>query len=245
MNKTSSISGSFTENAIDPRWKTLFYIAAFAAVYMIILIPIQGIVFIFSPPPSTVLGFFKLFQESILLGLINLDLLLTIDYVLVVFIYFVLFIVLSRKEKSLSLIATILGCLSITLYIVSREATFSMIALSNEYFSATTEMEQAATLAAGKTLLAVYNGSSFDISYVLGGFTMVLFSIVMLKDELFEKSIPSTGLIMGVLMFVPPTSGEIGVWISMVSLVPSLIWMILMSRWLFRTARRLTQLQLN
>jgi hypothetical protein len=53
--KTASISGSLMENPIDPRWRTLFYIAAFAAVYMIILIPIQGIVFIVSPPPSTVL----------------------------------------------------------------------------------------------------------------------------------------------------------------------------------------------
>jgi len=230
-----------TENPIDPRWKTLFYIAALAAVYMIILIPIQGIVFIVSPPPSTVLGFFELFQESTLMGLINLDLLLTIDYVLVLFIYFVLFIVLSRREKSLSLIATILGCLSITLYIVSREATFSMIALSNEYFGASTEMERAATLAAGKTLLAVYNGSAFSTSYVLGGFAMLLFSIAMLRDELFENSIPITGLVTSVLMFVPPTVGEVGVWISMVSLVPSLIWMILMSRWLFRTAKSLTQ----
>ncbi len=239
--KTASISSSLTENPIDPRWKTLFYIAALAAVYMIILIPIQGIVFIVSPPPGTVLGFFELFQENVLIGLINLDLLLTIDYVLVLFIYFAMFIVLGRKEKSLSLIATILGCLSITLYIVSREATFSMIALSDEYFSATTEMEQAATLAAGKTLLAVYNGSSFSISYVLGGFTMLLFSIAMLKDELFENSISITGLITSVLMFVPPTVGEIGIWISMVSLIPSLIWMILMSRWLFRTAKSLTQ----
>ena len=239
--KTASISNSLTEDPIDPRWKTLFYIAALAAVYMIILIPIQGIVYIVSPPPGTVLGFFELFQKSTLMGLINLDLLLTIDYVLVLFIYFVIFIVLSRREKSLSLIATILGCLSITLYIVSREATFSMIALSNEYFGATTEMEQAAALAAGKTLLAMYNGSSFSISYVLGGITMLLFSIAMLKDEVFEISIPITGLIMGVLMFVPPTAGEIGVWISMVSLVPTLIWMILMSRWLFRTARSLTQ----
>lgn len=239
--KTASISSSLTENPIDPRWKTLFYIAALAAVYMIILIPIQGIVFIVSPPPGTVLGFFELFQENVLIGLINLDLLLTIDYVLVLFIYFAMFIVLGRKEKSLSLIATILGCLSITLYIVSREATFGMIALSDEYFSATTEMEQAATLAAGKTLLAVYNGSSFSISYVLGGFTMLLFSIAMLKDELFENSISITGLITSVLMFVPPTVGEIGIWISMVSLIPSLIWMILMSRWLFRTAKSLTQ----
>jgi hypothetical protein len=239
--KTASNSSSLTENPIDPRWKTLFYMAAFAAIYMIILIPIQGIFYIVSPPPSTVLGFFELFQESTLMGLINLDLLLTIDYVLVLFIYFVIFIVLSRREKTLSLVATILGCLSITLYIVSREATFSMIALSNEYFGATTEMEQVAILAAGKMLLAMYNGSSFSISYVLGGFTMLLFSIAMLKDEVFENSIPITGLIMGVLMLVPPTVGELGIWISMVSLIPSLIWMILMSRWLFRTARILTQ----
>jgi hypothetical protein len=240
VKEATSISDSLIENPIDPRWKTLFYIATFAAVYMVILIPIQGIIFIISPPPTTVVGFFELFQESILLGLINLDLLLTIDYVLVLFIYFSIFIVLSRKEKSLSLVAIILGCLSIMLYIFSREATFSMIALSKEYFGATNELEQAATLAAGKMLLTVYNGSSFGISYVLGGFTMLIFSIVMLRDELFGKSIPIIGLIMGILMFVPPTVGGIGIWISMVSLVPTFVWMILMSRWLFRTAKTLT-----
>jgi hypothetical protein len=87
VRKTASISGSLTENPIDPRWKMLFSIAAFAAIYMVILIPIQGAVFILSPPPSTVLGFFELFQKNVLIGLINLDLLLTIDYVLVLFIY--------------------------------------------------------------------------------------------------------------------------------------------------------------
>ncbi len=239
MKTTISIFDAPPVHPIDSRWRTLVYTAAFAAVYMIILIPIQGIIFMVSPPPNSVLGFFELFQDSILMGLIHLDLLLTIDYVLVLFIYFVLFLVLSRREKSLSLIATILGCLSITLYMVSREATFSMIALSREYFSATTAVEQTIALAAGKTLLALYNGSSFTISYVLGGFTMVLFSMAMLGDELFENRIPTTGLIMGVLMFVPPTVGEMGVWIALVALIPTLLWMVLMSRWLFRMARTL------
>ena len=56
---------------------------------------------------------------------------------------------------------------------------------------------------------------------------------------MFGISIPITGLIMSVLMFVPPTAAKIDIWISMVSLVPTLIWMILMSRWLFGMARKM------
>lgn len=226
---------------IDSRWKLLFYIAGYAAIYMIVLIPVQSFLFILSPPPDTVLGFYELFQHNIFIGFVHLDLLLTIDYVLILFIYFALFIVLIRREKTLSLIAIVLGCLSITLYIVSREATFSMLTLSNEYFSAETEVERSAILAAGKTLLTMYNGSSFDISYILGGITMMFFSIAMLKDNAFERRIPVTGLIMSIMMLVPPTVGELGIWISMISLIPTIIWLVFISIWLFRTAKSLAK----
>lgn len=224
---------------IDSRWSLLLYIAGFAAIYIIIVIPVQGMFFILSPPPETVLGFFEQFQQNIFIGFIHLDLLLTLDYILILFIYFALFIVLNRREKSLSLIAIILGCLSIILYVVSREATFSMLNLSNAYFNAQTEVERSAILAAGKTLLTMYNGSSFDISYVLGGFTMLFFSVTMLKDEAFERRIPITGLIMSIMMLVPPTVGELGIWISMISLIPAMVWMVFISIWLFRTAKML------
>jgi hypothetical protein len=223
----------------DPRWKSLFYIAGYAAIYMIVVIPIQGFFFILSPPPDTVLGFYELFQHHIFTGFVHLDLLLTIDYVLVLFIYFALFIVLSRREKTLSLIAIVLGCLGITLYIVSREGTFSMLALSNEYFNAGTEVERTAILSAGKTLLTIFNGSSFELSYVLGGMTMMFFSIAMLKDEAFKKRIPITGLIMSIMMLVPPTVGEFGIWISMISLIPTILWLVFISVWFFRTAKSL------
>lgn len=226
---------------IDPRWKLLFYFAGFAAVYMIVVIPVQGLFFILSPPPETVFGFFELFQQNIFIGLVHLDLLLTFDYILILFIYFALFIVLSRREKSLSLLAIVLGCLSITLYIVSREATFSMLSLSNAYFIAGSDVERSAILAAGKTMLTMFNGSSFSISYVLGGITMMFFSLAMLKDEVFERRIPVTGLIMSIIMLVPPTVGAVGIWISMISLIPTILWMVFISIWLFRTAKSLVK----
>ena len=41
----------------------------------------QILVFLISPPPETVTGWFDLFQSSMLIGLLNLDLLLMVDQV--------------------------------------------------------------------------------------------------------------------------------------------------------------------
>ncbi|VFJ14817.1 hypothetical protein [Candidatus Nitrosocosmicus franklandus] len=69
---------------IDSTWKDLYRIAAFAAATIVILIPVQILIFVISPPPRTAADFFLLFQNNALLGLSSLDLLFLVDYVLLI-----------------------------------------------------------------------------------------------------------------------------------------------------------------
>ncbi len=225
------------EGVLDPRWKGLYKTAAISALIVVIMIPLQSVVYFVSPPPDTVLGWFALFQKSKFLGLLGLDLLLTLDNLLMIPLYLALYVSLRKKNESLMLTATVVGLISLTLYFVSREATFSMMALSGQYAAAATEAEKAALVAAGQTMLAIYDGSSFDVSYVLGGLFVFLASLAMLRSKAFGKAPAVIGIVMGVLMLAPPTLGTVGIVVSFLSLIPSFVWLIMMSRRFFRFSR--------
>jgi Domain of unknown function (DUF4386) len=209
-------------------WCGLFRIGGYAAVFMFLLIPIQIIIFIASPPPQTVLDYFALFQHNRLLGLLDLDLLLIVDNLLSIPLYLALYIALRRKNESWMLIATSLGILSIILYLVSREATFSMLALSNQYAVATTEAQRQILQAAGQVLLISYNGTVFNISYILGAA-----ALIMLQNDLFSKATAYLGLAANIIAFglyIP----SIGVYISIFSVLFLWIWDLLVALRLLR-----------
>ena len=55
-------------------FRPLFALARILALVMLLLIPLQIVVFVIAPPPDTVTGFFDLFQRQPFLGLLSLDL---------------------------------------------------------------------------------------------------------------------------------------------------------------------------
>ncbi|MDR3562819.1 MAG: DUF4386 family protein [Negativicutes bacterium] len=216
-------------------WSGLFRIGGYAALFMFLLIPIQIIIFIASPPPQTVLDYFALFQHNRLLGLLDLDLLLIVDNLLSISLYLALYIALRRKNEPWTLIATTLGILSIILYLVSREATFSMLTLSNQYAVATTEVQRQILQAAGQVLLISYNGTVFNISYILGAAALIIISVIMLQNDLFSKATAYLGLAANIIAFglyVP----SIGVYISIFSVLFLWIWDLLVALRLLRLA---------
>ncbi len=79
-------------------------------------------------------------------------------------------------------------------------------------------------------MLATWQGSAFDVSYVLSAPAVLIVSAVMLRSHLFSKVTGYVGLSAGVLMLVPPTAGMIGVVFSLLSLVPLVVWLILIAR---------------
>lgn len=225
------------ESPFDDRWRPVIRLAAISAIVVTVMIPLQAVIFIVSPPPTTTLGYFTLFAHNPLLGLLDLDLLLTVDYLLMIPLYIALFAVVERTSRGWALLALILGLLSLCLFFVSREATFSMWQLSSQYAAADQAADRAALTASGQTLLTLYNGGTFGLSYLLGAASTLVFSIVMLRHRVFGRLPGAVGTATGITMLVPPDVGAVGVVVAMLSLIPTAWWLILLSRSFFRLLR--------
>jgi hypothetical protein len=217
----------------DSAWKGLYRVGGTAALIMAVFIPIQIIIFIAWPPPSTVIGWFTLFQNNRLLGLLDMDLLLIVDQVLVALVLLALYIALRRASQSWMAIAFTVGLLGIAGYFAST-AAFEMLSLSDQYAAGTTEAERSMFLAAGQAMLAIWQGTAFDVGYVLEGVALLVIAVVMLRSTLFSKRTACVGILLGVMSLVPPTAGTIGLLFSLGSLVPLEIWDILIARRLFQ-----------
>jgi hypothetical protein len=211
-------------------------VGAIAALTVVVLIPLQAAVFLLSPPPSTVEDFFALFQTNPLLGLVDLDLLLTLDYLVMVPFYLALTVVISRVAPAWGSLALVAGLFSVILFIVSREATFSMWMLSNQYVAASSATDRAELLATGRTLLTFYDGGTFSTSYILGAVSTLLFSIAMVRHRVFGRLPGLVGVVTGLTMLIPATAGPVGLALALVSLIPTTAWLILLSRHLVREA---------
>ncbi len=183
----------------ESAWKPLYKVGGVAALIIVVFIPIQSIVFVVWPPPSTVIGWFTLFQSNRLLGLLDMDLLLIIDQVLMGLILLALYAALRRTSQSLMAIALTAGLVGIAAYFASGTA-FDMLSLSNQYAAATTDAQRSIFLAAGQATLTMWTGTAFDVSYVLGGVTLLITSAVMLRSTIFSKVTASVGLVLSVTM---------------------------------------------
>jgi len=216
-------------------WQTLQRVGGIAALAVLVLIPIQMIVFFVWPPPSSVISWFTLFQDNALVGLLDMDLLLIVDYLLLVGVFSALWASLRRANESLMAIALIVQLVATATYFASTVA-FEMLKLSNQYTTATTDAERSIFLAAGQAMLATWQGTAFDVSYVLSALAILTVSAVLLRSyHLFSKTTGYAGLSAGVLALIPPTAGTIGVVLSLVSLVPMVIWLALIARRLLRS----------
>jgi hypothetical protein len=211
-------------------WRTLFRVAGISALAVVAVIPIQGLVYMVWPPPTSVLEYFSVFQGNAILGFLDLDLLLVVDQLLIVTVLLALYVSLRAVNPSLMLIGIAAGLLGATLMIVSREATFSMFSLSQQHALASSVAERAALEAAGQTLLTVYTGTSFALGYFLSGLAMLLISTVMLRSAQFSRVTALSGVAAGVTGLIPASMGMLGFVLSFLSLIPLLMWLFLVGR---------------
>jgi hypothetical protein len=211
-------------------WHTLFQLAGISALAVVALIPIQGLVYILWSPPTSVVEYFRVFQTNPVLGFLDLDLLLVLDQLLIVIVLLALYVALREADPSLMLIGLAAGVLGATLMIVSREATFSVFSLSQQYAQASSAEERAALEAAGQTLLTVYNGTAFSLGYFLTGLGLLLISTVMLRSSLFTRLTGLAGVAAGATGLIPASMGTLGFAVSFVSLLPLIVWLFLVGR---------------
>jgi len=231
----ASIDRAVNENA-DQNWAGLYKIGGTAALISLVFFPIQIAVFLTNPPPDTVVGWFNLLQEKTLVGLVDLDLLLMVDQVLTIMVFLALYAALKQAHPSWMVTGLAFGLVSTVLFIASNPA-FAMLSLSSQYLSAANETMRTMTLAAGQAVMAAWQGSAFQASYMLGSLAAILISVVMLRSTSFSRA----AAIMGVLansiafgLYVP----VIGVYISVFSVVFLWIWYLLLGLGLFRLERK-------
>lgn len=135
------------DHSIRPELKGLARTGGWSVVAMLVIMLAQVIIFIIWPPPVTVEGFFSLFDQKPLLGLLSMDLLYLLNNALLVLIYLALYAALQRSAPSAMLIALVLGLMGIAAYYASNTA-FEMLSLSRQYAAGLDEIQKAALVGA-------------------------------------------------------------------------------------------------
>ncbi len=215
-------------------WESLYRIGAVSALIPVILSIFQIAIFVTNPPPTTVIEWFTLFQTNRFVALIDHDLLLLVDWVLVIPMILALYAALKQANPGLTLLALLLGIVAVAVYL-SSNTSLNMLALSQQYAAARTDAERSLYANAGQSMLAIYQGTGFQISYVLGALTPLLMSVVMLRSNLFSKTTATLGIIGNVIalgLFVP----GIGIFLSIFSVAFLDAWSVLVARRLWRMA---------
>lgn len=214
-------------------YKGLLRTGAYAALVVLALIPVQMAVFIAFPLPSTPGEWFLLFQRSALIGLLDMDLLLTVDYILMAVIFLAMWTALRRASPSLMALALLLELLAVAAYFASATA-LEMLALSRAYARAATEADRTALLAAGDALLATWEGTAFTFSYELSAVAILLLGVAMSRSALFGRAGAYAAIAIGLLSLIPANAGMAGLICSILALVPTVVWLAFIARDLFR-----------
>ena len=227
----------------DSRWQWLYRLGGSAALITASFIPLQLVIFMAWPPPTTAQGYFTVFQSNPLIGLLNLDLLLLIDQMLGVVILVALYIALRRTNEAMMAVVLALGLVAAAAYFASNTAV-NMLTLSQQYAAATTEAQRAMYLAAGESMLAIYTGTAFQMSYILGALVGTAIGVVMWRSELFSKTTAIMAILANVIslgLYVP----VVGLYISIFSVLFLEIFYILVARRFFQLGRRESHLILQ
>lgn len=211
----------------------IYKISGIATWIIVILIPIQIFFFGMYPPPESPQDFFELFNDNWILGLLSLDLLYIINNTLMILVYLGLYAALKRANLAYMTIALVIGFIGIASY-YSSTVIFEMKALSHQYMETSSNELKEQIISSGNLLLLRYKGTAFDIYYILNALTLIIASRVMLMDNTFNKKTAVWGLIAGVLMIIPSTAGMIGLIMSLISLIPWIVFSIMIAKRFFK-----------
>jgi hypothetical protein len=233
-------------------WRGLYRVGGVACLVMVAAIVAASITYVVSPPPTgDVTQWFALFQRNGLLGMMDMDLVMLVGYLALIPVVTALYVLLRRKSESVMALAAASAGVAIATHFASSRV-FEMLALSRQYAVASTEAQRTALLAAGQSMLTTYLGSfggpavlggwnfqgtAFNVSFVLWSVAGIAISVVMLRTGEFSKvagwvGIASFAAALG--LFLP----VIGVFLSLASVLLQLVWFVLVARGLFRAARR-------
>ena len=197
------------------------------------------IVTIFGGPPDNVEECFIMLQENKIQGLFRLDILTVFTVPLYYLLFFSLFVALKNTNYGLISIAAILVFAGVTLFL-SMPSVFSYLNLSDKFATATSDFQKNQLLAAGEAIWAsdIWHGTGALIGGILLQTGALIFSIVMLKSNIFSRFTALVGIIMYgldllhiILGLIIPSVGSI---LMFIAGPLYLIWFLLVGLRLFK-----------
>ena len=187
-----------TENTnAGRRWKDLYRLAGIAAIISEIII-LLGIVTYFiwpyAPGNQSVQEIFLSLQDNPFGGLVSLDLFLYLGNLFNILLFLALYVSLRTTNDSYALVALAVGLVGVVLLIPARPL-FEMFALSKLYAAATDPALKDQYLASGRTLLLFFDGTGWIMNTLLGGISLLVSSLLMLRSRIFSRATAYVGII--------------------------------------------------
>lgn len=232
----------------NTKWKTLYRAGAVAPLITLVLYSSQFIILIFGDPfPTTIEGWFALFQRNKLLGLWYLNALDIVSFALLGIMFLALYVALRRVSPSWPVIAAYFALLGAVVFIVPRALTLAVLPLSDLHAAATTEAQRTMYLTAGETLSYVSTATPQTLGFLFMAVAGLIISVVILRSQSFGKSAALSKAVgyVGIVGFVV-TLANYTSWILALSIAAMLmpingllwlLWWIMISVGLFKLAK--------
>jgi hypothetical protein len=154
--------------------------------------------------------------------------------------FLALCVALWQVNRGGVLIATASSLLGTGVYLASNQA-FSMLALSQKFAAATTEVQRTTYLASGEALLAVHDGTGSYASLLLVLLAGLIVSIIMLRSGVFGKATAVMGLLangFGLVYFPVLIFAPVWIWLPPSFSAPfRVIWYVMAAIKLLRLAK--------
>lgn len=213
-------------------------IAAFATVAITVLQIAAGILWPppdFAPTVTAAADILEIARAEPALTFVKLDGLMVFDYLLLIVVYLALFAALKRSGRSLMILGTVLALVAITMYITVNPAA-TVLVLAGHYAPSAGDATAAGIIPATQAVLAEFQGTAFLVHYIIMGIAGMLVSYVMFRGDVFSRATAIAGMMQGAMMLVPVTFGMIGLLFALGSLIPFMVWFVLVGLRLLRMA---------
>jgi hypothetical protein len=210
-------------------------IAAIVSEVVILLGIVSYFIWPYAPGVKSTESIFLLLKSNPFGGLVSLDLFLFAGNLFSVLLYLALYVSLEQVNKPYALAALAVGLIAVILLIPSRPLV-EMLTLSGQYASATSAAAKAQYLATGDALLAVFNGTGWFMSNLLGGISLLVSSILMLRGGIYSKATAIVGIITNAMVSVFFIPG-LGTFLLFLSLPGYMIWYFLLAKRFFQLGK--------
>jgi len=232
------MSDTVTNTQFDSRWRDLYKAAGMAASISEIVIILGFVTYFiwpYAPGTQSTEAIFLNLQNNTLGALISLDLFLFIGNLFSILLFLAFYVSLRQVSESYALIALAVGLIAVGFLIPARPL-IELYSLSGQYAAATTEAAKSHYLAAGEALLASFDGVGWFLNTLLGGLSLLVSSILMLRSEIYGKATAYVGIVSNIAVcsfFIP----VIGIFLLFLSVPGYAIWYFLLARRFFQLGR--------